>query len=52
MNWSYITIRIEKTSHLERWPITTDDLAEILQLLKANEAKAIALDGEKVIAEI
>lgn len=47
----HITIRIEKTAHLERVPVNAEDLTAILQLLQADDAKAIALDGDTVIAE-
>jgi len=48
----YITIRIEKTAHLEQVPVDESDLTAILQMLRTGKAKAIALDGDKVIAEI
>lgn len=47
----FITIRIEKTAHLEQVPVDEFDLTAILQLLRADDAKAIALDGDQVIAE-
>lgn len=47
----YITIRIEKTADLERVPFDEGDLEAILQMLNARNAKAIALNGDTVIAE-